>query len=103
MTPLKGCVFTAKAPTPTRNHELEEKASQALDVMVREDLPAYITHTYIQTVSLSIQRRITGTLPAHLREASDGLAEGFCLTHPSRPDNPIVFASEGMCTTLVYF
>jgi hypothetical protein len=103
LTPLKGYDFTAKAPTPTRNHELEEKASQALDDMVRENLPAYITHKYIQPVSLSIQRRITGTLPAHLIEASEGLAEGFCLTDPSRPDNLIVFASEGMCTTLLYF
>lgn len=37
-----------------------------------------------------------GTLPPHLREASEGLAEVFCLTDPSRPDNPIVFASEGL-------
>lgn len=36
-----------------------------------------------------------GTLAPHLREASEGLAEVFCLTDPSRPDNPIVFASEG--------
>jgi hypothetical protein len=64
--------------------------------MVQNDLPAYITHVYIQTVSLSITRRIIGTLPPHLREASEGLAEVFCLTDPSRPDNPIVFASEGI-------
>lgn len=95
LDPIPGCDFTTRTANPTVNKELEEKASQAFEVMVREDLPAYITHIYIQTVSLSIQRRITGTLPSRLREASEGLAEVFCLTDPSRPDNPIVFASEG--------
>lgn len=95
LDPIPGFDFTGTSAKKTVNAELEEKARQAFDVLVREDLPAYVTHTYIQTVSLSIQRRITGTLPSHLREASEGLAEVFCLTDPSRPDNPIVFASEG--------
>jgi hypothetical protein len=98
LEPISGYDFTMTSPKTTANAELEEKASLAFDVLVREDLPAYITHMYIQTVSLSIQRRITGTLPPHLREASEGLAEVFCLTDPSRPDNPIVFASEGIWT-----
>lgn len=95
LEPIDGFDFTSQIAKSTVNEDLEVKAKQAFDAMVREDLPAYITHTYIQTVSLSIQRRITGTLPSHLREASEGLAEVFCLTDPSRPDNPIVFASEG--------
>jgi hypothetical protein len=95
LQPLRGFDFTLTTAKPSTNPDLEEKAKQAFDVMVREDLPAYITHTYIQTVSLSIQRRITGSLPTHLQEASEGLCEVFCLTDPSRPDNPIVFASEG--------
>lgn len=97
LEPIPGFDFTSIAASKTMSAALEEKATKAFDVLVREDLPAYITWTYIQTVSISIQRRITGTLPAHLREASEGLAEVFCLTDPSRPDNPIVFASEGMC------
>lgn len=96
LEPIPGFDFTATAASKTMSAALEEKAAKAFDVLVREDLPAYITWAYIQTVSISIQRRITGTLPAHLREASEGLAEVFCLTDPSRPDNPIVFASEGM-------
>lgn len=97
LEPIPGFDFTSAAASKTANNQLEEKAKQAFAVLVREDLPAFITHTYIQTVSLSIQRRVTGTLPASLREASEGLAEVFCLTDPSRPDNPIVFASEGNC------
>jgi hypothetical protein len=95
LDPLKGFDFTVTRPKVTGNMELEEKARLAFDALVREELPAYVTHTYIQIVSLSIQRRIAGTLPSHLRDASEGLAEVFCLTDPSRPDNPIVFSSEG--------
>lgn len=97
LQPIEELEFTANPARPTANVALEEKAHRAFDVMVRDDLPAYITHNYTHVVSTSITRRITGTLPAHLREASEGLAEVFCLTDPSRPDNPIVFASEGSC------
>jgi len=87
--------FTRALPAMTSNAVLEEKAEAAFEALARDDLPAYITHVWTQTVSLSIKRRITGTLPVQLREMSEGLAEVFCLTDPSRKDNPIVFASEG--------
>jgi hypothetical protein len=80
LDPIEGMTFTSNTAKSTVNTDLEEKAKQVFDVLVREDLTAYITHTYIQTVSLSIQRKITGTLPVHLREASEGHAEVFCLT-----------------------
>ena len=95
LTPIEGYAFTTVSASATVNTILEDKANQAFDVLVKEDLPAYVTHMYIQIVSLSITRRVTGTLASHLREASEGLAEVFCLTDPSRSDNPIVFASEG--------
>ena len=92
---IDGYEFASEKANKTINLALEEKANQAFETLVRDDLPAYITYTFIQVVSLSIQRRITGTLAPHLRDSSEGLAEVFCLTDPSRPDNPIVFASEG--------
>lgn len=95
LEPIPGHEFTRKAPNATLNPALQEKANQAFEVLVREDLPAYVAHVWIQVVSLSIHKRITGTMAPHLREASEGLAEVFCLTDPSRVDNPIVFASEG--------
>ncbi|KAL9614652.1 MAG: hypothetical protein Q9167_000857 [Letrouitia subvulpina] len=94
LSPIPSHGFTAMPPKATVNLALEGKAAEAFDVLVKEDLPAYITHLYIQIVSLSVSQRITGVLAPHLREASEGLAEVFCLTDPSRPDNPIVFASE---------
>ena len=103
LEPIRGFDFTLTRAKLSTNSELEEKSQLAFDALVREDLPAYIANTYIQTVSLSIQRRITGTLPPHLQEASEGLAEVFCLTDPSRPDNPIVFASEGWFRQPLHF
>ena len=95
LEPIQGFNFTEQGPPPTQNLGLEEKAHQAFEVLVREDLPAYIVHVWIEIVSTSIQRRITGTLAPHLRDASEGLAEVFCLSDPGRHDNPIIFASEG--------
>lgn len=95
LEPIPGHNFTEHPARATVNSVLENKANEAFEAMVAGDLPAYITHVFIQVVTASIQRRITGTLPPHLREASEGLAEVFCLTDISRPDNPIVFASEG--------
>ncbi|KAF2720722.1 hypothetical protein K431DRAFT_225891 [Polychaeton citri CBS 116435] len=102
LDPIPGNDFTEQPATPTKNTMLEAKAGQAFDALVREDLPAYVAYTWTNVVSISIQRRVTGTLAPHLREASEGLAEVFCLTDPSRPDNPIVFASEEFSRTTQY-
>ncbi|KAI9761749.1 MAG: E3 ubiquitin-protein ligase hrd1 [Chaenotheca gracillima] len=102
LDPLDGHDFTTHPARSTTNTVLEDRAKHAFQVLVRDDLPAYITHIYTQVVSVSICRRITGTLPSHLREASEGLAEVFVLTDPSREDNPIVFASEEFHRTTQY-
>ncbi|KAF2197005.1 hypothetical protein GQ43DRAFT_435527 [Delitschia confertaspora ATCC 74209] len=102
LEPLENHEFTHNPPRSTVNAILEDKARQAFDVLVCDDLPAFITHIFIQVVNVNIQKRITGILPPHLREASEGLAEVFCLTDPSRPDNPIIFASEEFHRTTQY-
>jgi hypothetical protein len=96
LDPVAGLDFTSTTIPKTVNEALEARANAAFDILVREELPAFITHQYIQIVSASITARITGSLSPHLREASEGLAEVFCLTDPSRKENPIVFASEGI-------
>ena len=88
--------FIQNKPQDTVNVSLEDSMEEAFQIMVREDLPAYVTNIFIQVASSSIHKRITGTLSSHLQEVSEGLAEVFCLTDPSRPDNPIIFASEGV-------
>lgn len=95
--------YTAEPVDKTLNRVLREKADKAFETLATEELPAYITYTYIQTVSVTIKRRIADTLPSHLREMSEGLAEVFCLTDPARPDNPIIFASEGRLFCILSF
>lgn len=102
LDPIYGHDFTGAPIKPVDNKLLEEKAAKAFDELTDEDLPAYIAHLYLQVVSVSITKRITGTLAPHLRAASEGLAEVFCLSDPSRPDNPIVFASEEFHRTTQY-
>lgn len=102
LDPLPGHEFTSSVAPATRNLGLEEKAQRAFQALVEEALPAYITDTWVRVVSTTIHRRIIGSLPPHLREASEGLAEVFCLSDPSRPDNPIVFASEEFHRTTQY-
>ncbi|KAK5070717.1 hypothetical protein LTS08_000363 [Lithohypha guttulata] len=99
---VPGLDFTKGAVDTTVNAALMKRANDAFDYLVREELPAYVTFEYIRVVSASITARITGMLAPHLREASEGLAEVFCLTDPSRPDNPIVFASEEFNRTTQY-
>ena len=102
LEPIAEVDSTKRAVKPTINADLEARADAAFAQLVKEELPAYITHQYIDIVSSSIVNRITGALAPHLREASEGLAEVFCLTDPSRPDNPIVFASEEFNRTTQY-
>lgn len=94
--------FVAQWPQATTNHALEETVNQIFDILVQDELPAYVTYVFVQVASISIQRRVTGTLAPHLRESSEGLAEVFCLTDPSRFDNPIIFASEEFHRTTQY-
>lgn len=92
---VKGAGLGEEVISNTVNESLLAKLSKVLQTLAREDLPAYITHTWIQTVAVTIKQRITNTLPDHLKDLSEGLADVFCLIDPSRHDNPIVFASKG--------
>ena len=92
---LDGYEFTTGTPDVSLNQSLQAKHDSAFEALARDELPMFITHVWIQTVSLSIKHRIVGTMPSHLRDASEGLAEVFCLTDPSRHDNPIILASSG--------
>ncbi|KAJ5171921.1 hypothetical protein N7492_004514 [Penicillium capsulatum] len=74
---------------------LEKRVEDGLRALTAEELPAFITSRCITITSKIVEERVRGTLPMKFRETSNALAEVFCLTDPSRPDNPIIFASEG--------
>ena len=100
LEPLPGRDFSSKIPKQMFNSELEDRADKAFEVLLHDDLPAYVTHMYIQAVrpsiltpSMRMQTPATAIPPS--QGGPEGLAEVFCLTEPARPDNPIVFVSEG--------
>ncbi|KAF2399711.1 hypothetical protein EJ06DRAFT_511929 [Trichodelitschia bisporula] len=101
LEPIPGHAFTDNPPGPTVNGVLEERAEQAFDALVRDDLPAFVGHVFTQIAADAIHKRITGAEPLELADA-EGLAEVFCLTDPSRADNPIVYASEEFHKTTQY-
>lgn len=89
-------IESAKEPIgSTTNAALEARVREALDALTAEELPAFITSTCIGITSKVVEERVRGTLPEKFQGTSDALAEVFCLTDPSRPDNPIIFASGG--------
>lgn len=90
-------IETAQQPVgPTVNRTLEKRVQVALEALTAEELPAFITLVCINITSKVVEERVRGTLPEKFQGTADALAEVFCLTDPSRPDNPIIFASGGM-------
>ncbi|KAL8984752.1 MAG: hypothetical protein Q9205_001359 [Flavoplaca limonia] len=92
---IPGLEFTADSRDVTMTWVLEDKADRALDILTQNDLPAFIAYVYVCIVDLALVERVTGTEDAGTRDVAIGLAEVFTISDPSRPDNPLVFASEG--------
>lgn len=93
---VPGYDFTIEANGATMSWVIEDKADRALEVLVKDDLPAFIAYIYVRTVDLALVSRVTRKDDPSSRSFADGLAEVFVLSDPAQPDNPIVFASEGM-------
>ncbi|RAL16573.1 uncharacterized protein BO97DRAFT_440318 [Aspergillus homomorphus CBS 101889] len=81
---------------------LHQRVTEALQALTAEELPAFITARCISLTSRVVEERVRGNLPPKFQGASDALAEVFCLTDPSRRDNPIIFASEEFHRTTQY-
>lgn len=96
LIPTKGLEFSEEPVSSIIHEPLLKKASEAFQTLAREDLPAYITHSWVGIVNATIKRKIANTLPVNSSDLFEGLAEVFCLSDPSRRDHPIVFASEGV-------
>lgn len=84
----------ATAAQPDEDFEMITKRS--VEDLVDNALPGYITHRLVQIVTEVLVKEITGQNTPIMRELVNGLAEVYCLTDPALPDNPIVYASEGM-------
>ncbi len=101
LEPIPGHAFTAEANSATMAWVVEDKADRALAVLAQDSLPAFIAYIYVRTVDVALVDRVTGRDNSTSISIADGLAEVFVLSDPSRPDNPIVFTSEGrLCSSL---
>ncbi|KAL8681106.1 MAG: hypothetical protein Q9186_002758 [Xanthomendoza sp. 1 TL-2023] len=118
---IPGLEFTADAKGVTMTWILEDKADRALDILVQNDLPAFIAYVFVCVVDLALVERVTGKANLDSSDVAVGLAEVFTISglcscyasinerlqtdlhaDPSRPDNPLVFASDGMSNDLSY-
>ncbi|KAL8718740.1 MAG: hypothetical protein Q9225_004158 [Loekoesia sp. 1 TL-2023] len=86
----------------TLDPRFESRSRRAMETLVHEALPAYITQSFTKVVTEWMVREITGNTMPIMRELVGGLAEVFCLSDPSIKDNPIVYASEEFYRTTQY-
>ena len=77
----------------------EERSQQIVEDLVEEALPAYITHRLVSQVTDVMVKEITGNGTPLMRDLIPSLAEVYCISDPSLPDNPLVYASEGTVIT----
>lgn len=79
----------------TLNARFDSRTKELVEDLVEDALPAYVTHRLTALVTESLVKEITGNNAPVMRELIPSLAEVYCITDPSLPDNPIVYASEG--------
>lgn len=87
--------WPTKASAASPDPRFEQLSRQALDNLVADALPAYVTFNLVDVVTELLNKEIMGRNTPVMRELVHGLAEVYCLTDPTQEDNPIVFASEG--------
>ncbi|KAL9115822.1 MAG: hypothetical protein Q9227_000190 [Pyrenula ochraceoflavens] len=94
--------FSSQQPEQVTSLDLSSKASAAFQELVRIDLPPYLTHKYCQAVESIMINKIIDNPNSPDPSIADGITEVFCLTDPTRDDNPVVFASRGFCEITQY-
>ncbi|KAI9706529.1 MAG: hypothetical protein M1836_003535 [Candelina mexicana] len=94
LRPLPGEYVNTPCAAAIVDKRFEARSRKALNELVVEALPAYITHCLVKIVTESLVKQMTGIETPVMKELIYGLAEVFCLSDPSLKDNPIVYASE---------
>ncbi|KAF1994624.1 hypothetical protein P154DRAFT_548979 [Amniculicola lignicola CBS 123094] len=82
--------------------KFEHLAQQISEELVTDALPAYITYRMVSVVTECLVKEVTGSNTPLMREMVQGLAEVYCMSDPSLPDNPICFASDEFYNTTQY-
>lgn len=87
--------WPSKVSAASLDPRFEQMSQRALEELVAEALPAYMTFNVVDIVTELLNKEIIGRNTPVMRELVHGLAEVFCLSDPTQDGNPIVFASEG--------
>ncbi|KAK4125593.1 hypothetical protein N657DRAFT_591233, partial [Parathielavia appendiculata] len=85
--------FSARTAIPALDRTYQD-AKAAVETRLSQDLyPEFVKYQLAQrlTASLSTRHSMTG----EIQSPYPGLGDAFCISDPIRPDNPIVFASDG--------
>lgn len=81
--------------TARLDESFEARKNELVRGLVNDALPAFLTHQLVSLVTDTLVKEITGNSAPIMRELVPSLAEVYCISDPSLPDNPIVYASEG--------
>ena len=79
----------------TLDDSFTAKSQSILEDLIEDALPAYLTHRMVALITDCLVKAITGEGAPVMKDMIPNLAEVFCISDPSLPDNPIVYASEG--------
>ena len=77
---IPGLEFTADSNGVTMTWVLEDKANRALDILAKNDLPAFIAYVYVTIVDLALVERVTGKADMDGNDVAIGLAEVFTIS-----------------------
>ncbi|KAL9597276.1 MAG: hypothetical protein Q9219_005257 [cf. Caloplaca sp. 3 TL-2023] len=77
---IPGLEFTSESKGVTMTWVLEDKADRSLDILAKNDLPAFIAYLYVCIVDLALVERVTGKADAEGSDVAIGLAEVFTIS-----------------------
>ncbi|KAK4033815.1 hypothetical protein C8A01DRAFT_39701, partial [Parachaetomium inaequale] len=92
--------YCARAALPALGKVYQEAKSTAEERLSQNLYPEFVKYQLSQclTASLSTTRPLAG----EMKTPYPGLGDAFCLTDPLQPDNPVVFASDGLLSMSGY-
>jgi PAS domain-containing protein len=86
--------FSARTAIPALDKVYQE-AKATVETRLSQNLyPEFVKYQLSQRLTAALSTH--HTLPGEVTTPYPGLGDAFCLTDPLRPDNPVVFVSDGL-------
>ncbi|KAL9638179.1 MAG: hypothetical protein Q9164_001714 [Protoblastenia rupestris] len=92
---VEGHPFTKEASRVAMPWVIQGQIDKALDFFLIDDFRAFIAHFYVKIAVSALADSVMGDQNQADSGMADGLAEVFVLSDPARPDNMIIYSSEG--------